>query len=31
VATYRARILDKTGMKGNAQLTRYAMENGLLM
>ena len=23
--------LDKTGMKGNAQLTRYAMENGLLM
>lgn len=31
VTTYRARILDKTGMKGNAQLTRYAMENGLLM
>jgi DNA-binding NarL/FixJ family response regulator len=31
VTTYRARILDKMQMKSNADLTRYAMENGLLM
>ena len=31
VTTYRARILDKMGMRSNAELTRYAVENGLLM
>jgi two-component system invasion response regulator UvrY len=30
VSTYRARILEKMGMKTNSELTRYAMENGLL-
>jgi DNA-binding NarL/FixJ family response regulator len=30
VTTYRARILDKLGMKSNADITRYAMEHGLL-
>jgi DNA-binding NarL/FixJ family response regulator len=30
VTTYRARILEKTGMDSNAQLARYALENGLL-
>jgi DNA-binding NarL/FixJ family response regulator len=30
VTTYRARILEKMGMKSNAELTRYAVENGLL-
>ena len=30
VSTYRTRILDKMGMKTNADLTRYAMENDLL-
>lgn len=30
VSTYRARILSKMGMKTNADLTRYAMENKLL-
>jgi DNA-binding NarL/FixJ family response regulator len=30
VTTYRARVLDKMGMKSNAELTRYAIENGLL-
>jgi DNA-binding NarL/FixJ family response regulator len=30
VTTYRSRILDKMGMKSNAELTRYAFENGLL-
>jgi DNA-binding NarL/FixJ family response regulator len=30
VTTYRARILEKMGMKSNAELTRYALENGLL-
>lgn len=30
VTTYRARVLDKMGMKSNAELTRYAFENGLL-
>ena len=29
VSTYRARILEKMGMKTNAELTRYAIENGL--
>lgn len=30
VTTYRARILEKMGMNNNAELTRYAIENGLL-
>lgn len=30
VTTYRARILEKMNMKSNAELTRYAVENGLL-
>jgi DNA-binding NarL/FixJ family response regulator len=29
VSTYRARILEKMGMKTNSELTRYAIENGL--
>ena len=29
VSTYRARVLEKMCMKGNADLTRYALENGL--
>ncbi|MET0981662.1 MAG: response regulator transcription factor, partial [Telluria sp.] len=30
VTTYRARVLGKMGMKSNAELTRYAIEHGLL-
>ncbi len=30
VSTYRGRILDKTGMKTNADLTYYAIKNGLI-
>lgn len=30
VTTYRSRILDKMGFGSNAELTRYALENGLL-
>jgi DNA-binding NarL/FixJ family response regulator len=30
VSTYRARILEKTGMKTNAELTRYALSHGLV-
>lgn len=30
VTTYRARILDKLGLKGNAELVRYALDHGLL-
>ena len=30
VSTYRARLLDKMGMETNAELTRYAIENGLV-
>ena len=30
VTTYRSRVLEKMGMKSNAELTRYALENGLL-
>jgi len=30
VTTYRARILEKMGLGSNAELTRYALENGLL-
>jgi DNA-binding NarL/FixJ family response regulator len=31
VTTYRTRILEKMGMANNAELTRYAIENGLLI
>lgn len=30
VTTYRARILEKMGMASNADLTRYALQNGLI-
>ena len=30
VTTYRARILEKTGLATNAELTRYMLENNLL-
>jgi DNA-binding NarL/FixJ family response regulator len=30
VSTYRARILEKTGMRNNAELIRYCIENHLL-
>jgi len=30
VTTYRGRILSKLGLSSNAELTRYAIENGLL-
>ena len=30
VSTYRARVLQKLGMRTNAELMRYAMQNGLL-
>jgi two-component system invasion response regulator UvrY len=29
ISTYRARVLEKLNMKSNAELTRYAIENGL--
>lgn len=31
VTTYRTRILEKMGVSSNAELTRYAIENGLLI
>ena len=30
VTTYRARIIEKTGLGSNAELTRYMLENNLL-
>lgn len=30
VSTYRARLLEKMGMESNAELTRYALQNGLV-
>src|ERR1041385_7932350 len=30
VSTYRARILEKMDMKNNAELTHYAIQNGLV-
>ncbi len=30
VTTYRSRILEKMGLSSNAELTRYALENGVL-
>lgn len=31
ITTYRARIMEKTGLTDNAKLTRYALEHGLLV
>jgi DNA-binding NarL/FixJ family response regulator len=30
VSTYRTRLLDKMRMTSNAELTRYAIEHGLV-
>ena len=30
VSTYRTRVLEKMGMKSNADLTYYAIKNGLI-
>ena len=30
VSTYRSRVMDKMGMRGNVELARYALENGLI-
>ena len=30
ISTYRARILEKLGVKNSAEITRYAMRNGLV-
>ena len=30
VSTYRSRVLEKMGMRSNAELTRYALENKLI-
>lgn len=30
ISTYRSRIMDKMGMRSNADLTRYAIEKGLI-
>ena len=30
VSTYRTRLLEKMGMTTNAELTRYAIQNGLV-
>lgn len=30
ISTYRTRLLEKLGMKTNAELTRYCLDNGLL-
>jgi two-component system, NarL family, invasion response regulator UvrY len=30
ISTHRSRILEKTGFKVNADLTRYALERGLI-
>lgn len=30
VSTYRSRIMEKMNMRSNAELTRYALENGLI-
>ena len=30
ISTYRARLLDKMGMRTNAELTHYAIQNGLV-
>jgi DNA-binding NarL/FixJ family response regulator len=30
ISTYRARILEKMGMNNNVEITRYAIQNGLI-
>ena len=30
ISTYRTRILEKTGLKNNSQIMRYAVNNGLI-
>jgi len=30
ISTYRSRIVEKIGLRSNAELTRYALENGLV-
>jgi two-component system invasion response regulator UvrY len=30
VSTYRARVLEKMGMRSNAELTHYALQNALV-
>lgn len=30
ISTYRSRILEKLGLQNNSELTRYALENGLV-
>ena len=30
ISTYRMRILEKMGIKSNAEMTRYAIQNGLV-
>jgi len=30
VSTYRVRILDKLNVKSNAEITRYAIQHGLV-
>ncbi|MGC4034352.1 MAG: LuxR C-terminal-related transcriptional regulator [Chitinophagaceae bacterium] len=30
VSTYRSRVLEKLGMKSNADLTRYAIDAGII-
>jgi two-component system response regulator NreC len=30
VETYKARLMDKLGLKGRAELVRYALTHGLL-
>jgi len=31
ISTYRARILEKMSLKNNAELTRYALQHGLVV
>jgi two-component system, NarL family, invasion response regulator UvrY len=31
VSTYRTRIIEKTGLRSNAELTQYMINNGLLV
>ena len=31
ISTYRARVLEKLGVKNNAEITRYAIRNGLVI
>jgi DNA-binding NarL/FixJ family response regulator len=31
ISTYRARILEKLGVKNSAEITRYAIRNGLVV